>query len=1513
MRLLEDLINRGFRELYARKEASGQRHLWDEDAHPRGQPDNAGQFIAKDEAPAQRKEPEAEDTVLDHADDRPAEATKPKSLTFGDWAKSPDGHFGKISGGSMGSDQVSLVDASGRGLGYYDRNDLKPPAWKDLEKAADEAKAHGDYATAADHLERAAKEYDGDNSNKRYFMGEAAARARKIADRQPLPPPHERTAPRNHDPRPPKDADEFLTLSETMKAERNRPGGFPSESRTKPVEDHGTPLGAWRIDDQLKGIYGHQIEQLRELDPHRLVFSEDMAMTNDEGRGDDAERYRDWRKEGRRPPPISVIETENGDLRITDGHRRARAAQLAGLPIEAWVSPAVPTGKIDSNGNEIKTGLTWEMVKNKRGELDQKDKWHDPENPPSELKVEKPKAGGDLSAKIARAKAIHDEIEAMPLNMPADPKPGDLQKAIDAREAKRDVLRAERDAIAADSGLKASRPLKKEMHFNLVSRAKAGDKLAQAELDARDTDTRRQEDPAEIAKHFGGEVPSLDQVNKWMNSKDEDPHPGAKGTGGKPTDEEMEHFYFLHGAARYHEKQAGDKNVKQAGDATAIEFTRTTPGGGIGKILVHPSTKYPGTWQLSEVGRDGKPWGDTNFKTKENALRAIAGESVEGEMSYGRPGEWEITGKMGGKPAEAPGFALERETVPKAPEPPAAYREYTEMMGKAGLEPRPFKQWEQDRKETLAKQQQAAGAKRDVAAKAENAAALPKVGDRKSVGGIGESTLRKHAQADGISYQLWENAAGEHYLHAFDVDSGSMIEGRKYGTGRKAEAAQAFYNAAKFADEEPAADPLQGKYDEYRSMMQGAKLTPRPFEDWKKGLKPQAEPAKSKSIEDLIREAGPVRHRVNTDSSPIAASQELAGLRRQAVALGMDASEFEQKAIDEAAKYADVKKLEREAKALEKRLAGTHPTFGEDYPHETRARATTRAANSGKLAESLRDVKEALSKAKGAQSPTAEEIELAGGPDSIGHDTLKLLAGHSKASYGNREFVADIRKKAGERFAGFDAMVKELEEKAGDNSTLREMLAEARPRRDIIARVLAHHDADPSISLQAPPPAAELKERAKADEDQQASNRKWDGAKHAKTAAKLREMADSMAEAADADLGRDRLTNTSKRARQAGHAISDAYRRQAEANTLRNIADHLEGGNAEHLRGVKNRAQVEALDTALRQGFNNRTRNNYAEYERDKEGHRTEADAQAAKFPFPFVHKDHVKNIAEAIRGKPGTAKAIARATRLVAGTEYGAKAETQADIDALDELIGLGEHFGAGHSATHAVRMLKDERKEYNRLVSAGITPDNFNAALEEYRQLKSYGEREPAWKKLERGLIGRKIPGFFPTPKTVIGKMLDRAKIEPGMSVLEPSAGKGDILDALKSRHPEAQAKALEISGDLRAVIEGKGHTVAGEDFLEHGEKYDRVIGNPPFENHQDIDHLRHAYSLLKPGGRVVFVMSSGPFFREQNKDREFREWFDSIGGEVEDLPQGSFAGSDAFRQTGVSTKLVTIDKPQ
>ena len=181
----------------------------------------------------------------------------------------------------------------------------------------------------------------------------------------------------------------------------------------------------------------------------------------------------------------------------------------------------------------------------------------------------------------------------------------------------------------------------------------------------------------------------------------------------------------------------------------------------------------------------------------------------------------------------------------------------------------------------------------------------------------------------------------------------------------------------------------------------------------------------------------------------------------------------------------------------------------------------------------------------------------------------------------------------------------------------------------------------------------------------------------------------------------------------------------------------------------------------------------------------------------------------------------------------------------------------------------------------------------------------------KAEQALIGKQLNGFFPTPKAIISRMLELADIRPGHRVLEPSAGKGDILDMLREHYPDADVAAVEQNGTLFDVLAAKGHDVERGDFLEHAGTYDRIIMNPPFENGADIEHVRHAFDQLAADGRLVSVMSEGPFFRSDRKAKEFREWLDEAGGESEQLPGDAFAGSDAFRQTGVRTRLVQISK--
>lgn len=166
--------------------------------------------------------------------------------------------------------------------------------------------------------------------------------------------------------------------------------------------------------------------------------------------------------------------------------------------------------------------------------------------------------------------------------------------------------------------------------------------------------------------------------------------------------------------------------------------------------------------------------------------------------------------------------------------------------------------------------------------------------------------------------------------------------------------------------------------------------------------------------------------------------------------------------------------------------------------------------------------------------------------------------------------------------------------------------------------------------------------------------------------------------------------------------------------------------------------------------------------------------------------------------------------------------------------------------------------------------------------------------------------IPGYFSTPEPVAALVVGLADIRPGHSVLEPSAGSGALLDAMPG---DVVYSCFECNYSLCEVLELKGHSVQRGDFLQADGigPFDRVIMNPPFEKLQDIDHVRHAFAMLKPGGRLVSVMSPGAFFRTNAKCADFQQWVEELGGEVQDLADESFKSSG----TGVATKLLILDR--
>ncbi|MFE4571318.1 methyltransferase [Paenibacillus chitinolyticus] len=209
------------------------------------------------------------------------------------------------------------------------------------------------------------------------------------------------------------------------------------------------------------------------------------------------------------------------------------------------------------------------------------------------------------------------------------------------------------------------------------------------------------------------------------------------------------------------------------------------------------------------------------------------------------------------------------------------------------------------------------------------------------------------------------------------------------------------------------------------------------------------------------------------------------------------------------------------------------------------------------------------------------------------------------------------------------------------------------------------------------------------------------------------------------------------------------------------------------------------------------------------------------------------------------------------------------------------------------------------------------YNSATEEYEAIIAEIEKPvnpiiKKIKKLEAEVKFKKIDGYYPTPKTIVEQMLSYADIKDGETVLEPSAGNGNILDSITAHCQQngidVDLEGIEWNSSLHEILELKQYNIIGYDFLEHVRYnyYDKVVMNPPFERNKDIAHVKHAYKCLKNGGRIVAIMSPHFTFANDFQSVEFRQWLNERGY-YEMLPGGSFKESG----TSVNTVLVIIDK--
>lgn len=163
--------------------------------------------------------------------------------------------------------------------------------------------------------------------------------------------------------------------------------------------------------------------------------------------------------------------------------------------------------------------------------------------------------------------------------------------------------------------------------------------------------------------------------------------------------------------------------------------------------------------------------------------------------------------------------------------------------------------------------------------------------------------------------------------------------------------------------------------------------------------------------------------------------------------------------------------------------------------------------------------------------------------------------------------------------------------------------------------------------------------------------------------------------------------------------------------------------------------------------------------------------------------------------------------------------------------------------------------------------------------------------------------VDQLFQTPPGLAARLVALLELQPGARVLEPSAGLGRILDALKPFAP-AEVVAVDIAPDCTRELftqDRAGVVIKQRDFLSltPGELglFDAVAMNPPFTMRADIRHILHARQFIKPGGKLAALCFDTS--RRQDQLRPLcRSW--------ETIPAGAFKGAG----TNIPTALILID---
>ena len=282
----------------------------------------------------------------------------------------------------------------------------------------------------------------------------------------------------------------------------------------------------------------------------------------------------------------------------------------------------------------------------------------------------------------------------------------------------------------------------------------------------------------------------------------------------------------------------------------------------------------------------------------------------------------------------------------------------------------------------------------------------------------------------------------------------------------------------------------------------------------------------------------------------------------------------------------------------------------------------------------------------------------------------------------------------------------------------------------------------------------------------------------------------------------------------------------------------------------------------------------------------------------------------------------LAAAAALLPRLEAGQPLDASTLREALTRAFGGSDAQGAwvwkdAYEAAEAALVLFLKRWGRTMRREAG-SPEGMLAMLEALAAL------EPSHTRRSEGQVARQQ---FSTPLPLAYAVLQAARVRPGDGVLEPSAGTGMLAVLAECALGSRAAGALHLN-ELAAVragmLEGlfpeasvtRHNAEAIGDCIPHV-RPSVVLMNPPFSTTPGVDrrrrgadllHVRAAFSMLPPGGRLVAVTGHGCL-------PGGKVWAGAFG-RLDPPPRTVFSvavdgRAYARRGTGFATRLTVIDR--